>query len=117
MGVLMILSVTAVAWRRYRQVVTNDYGVSLKNRLEALLAQTKQNLVEEQVLVVGVTAVFFIVGQFVGEGGFTNLAKPEVAVGLTIGGVFTVGLLYLIRRSYRQDIETLQKLLEQLANN
>lgn len=114
LGLLLMLTVTAVAWRRYTQVANRATDAPLKAQLQQLLAQARRNLLEEQLLVVGLPLLFLIVSRMMNGRGTTGLLETGSLLGLGVMAVFTVGLLVVIRRRYHRDIKALEALLSQL---
>lgn len=116
MGMILMLMVTGLAWRRYQQTMGQHHAATLKNRLQELVAQSKRNLFEEQALVIGLPLIFLILARVLNGRGFSGLGQPEVIVGLIITIIFIIGLLVVIRRSYQRDIAELESLLNNLVS-
>lgn len=114
-GVVMMLSVTGIAWSRYQQLVALDYGSNLQERLRGLIAQRQRSLAVEQGIVIGAVSLMLGLSRLLNGRGFTALLQPDVLIGLALTLGFTVGLVYLIRHSYRSDIGELKILLNQLV--
>lgn len=116
MGMVFMLAVTGLAWRRYQQTMGHHHAADLKSRLQELLAQSNRNLFEEQAFVIGLPLIFLILSRILNGRGFSGLDQPEVIIGLMVMAVTVVGLLYIIRRSYQRDIAELESLLHNLVS-
>lgn len=116
MGILFMLTVTALAWRRYQQAAVQDYGTSLKQQLEMRIGQTRRNLWEEQLFVVGLPVTFLILSRLINGRNLTGLLEAGNLLGLGVMAAFTIGLLVIVRYRYRKDMAELQTLLNQLTH-
>ena len=115
MGVLLMLSVVALAWNRYQQLLTLDYAANLNDRLQGLIAQRRHSRIVEQAFVMGGAIFILVVPRFFNGRGFPDLTQPDIAISLVIVIAFVIGILFLIRRTYQRDVDKLQTLLAQLV--
>lgn len=113
-GVVFMLSIAAFAWNRYQQLLALDYTSTLKDRLQGLIAQRRRSLTVEQAFVIVGAVTILVVPRLFNGRGWPNLTQPDIALGLVIAITFLLTILFLIRRHYQHDIETLQALLAQL---
>ena len=116
-GVLFMLSVTTLAWNRYQQLLTLDYGANLNERLHGLMAQRRRSQIVEQAFVIGGAIIILVVPRLFNGRGFPDLTQPDIAISIVIAIVFVIGILFLIRRNHQRDIDALQTLLAQLVGD